>query len=75
MTKTYKINGMTCGGCVANVKRSLENLDVVETANIQLAEPQGKLNLKKEVDVATLQNVLGHYQIEEIKTAPEKKKW
>lgn len=74
MTKEYKISGMTCGGCVANVKRSLENLEVVETADIQLAAPQGKPSLKKEVNLATLQNAIGHYQIEEIKTVPEKKK-
>ena len=36
MVKEYKIEGMTCGGCVAKVKKSLEYLSEVERAEIQL---------------------------------------
>lgn len=66
MTKEYRIEGMTCGGCVANVKKALEKLNDVATADIQLTAPQGKLILNNPVSVATLQKAIGHYNIQEI---------
>ena len=35
-TKTLKIEGMTCGGCVASVQRVLAALDGVERAEVSL---------------------------------------
>lgn len=66
MKKQYKIEGMSCGGCVANVKKKLEELTEVTAANVQLASPQGILELSKDVKVETLQKVIGHYSIAEI---------
>lgn len=74
MVKEYKIEGMTCGGCVANVKKSLEFLQEVEKADIQLVAPQGKLTLKNSVSTQTLQEAIGHYKIQEIEVAPVQKK-
>lgn len=37
MEKKYKVDGMACGGCVANVKRALEALPGVEAVNVDLA--------------------------------------
>jgi len=74
MVQKYKIEGMTCGGCVATVKRALENLEVVESANIQLEAPQGKLTLKHSVQLSALQKVIGKYQISEIEIPKEEKK-
>jgi len=74
MLQTYKIDGMTCGGCVANVKRLLENLEVVESADIQLEAPQGKLSLKHSVEVTELQKALGKYQISKIEKPKEEKR-
>ena len=34
MTKTIKIEGMMCGHCEAAVKKALEALDQVETAEV-----------------------------------------
>ena len=56
---------MTCGGCVANVKKSLESLSEVEKAIIQLATPQGKLILSNPIKVEALQKAIGHYKIQE----------
>jgi len=74
MVKEYKIEGMTCGGCVANVKKSLEQLAEVEKADIQLDAPQGKLTLKHSVQLSVLQETIGKYQISEIETPKEEKK-
>lgn len=57
---------MTCGGCVAKVKQSLEELNGIESANIQLASPQGKLKLKESINLEILQKAIGHYQIKEV---------
>lgn len=74
MVQKYKIEGMTCGGCVATVKQALENLEVVESADIQLEAPQGKLTLKHSVQLSALQEAIGKYQISEIETPKEEKK-
>lgn len=66
MKKQYKIEGMTCGGCVATVKKKLEELTEVTAANIRLTSPQGILELSKEVKVETLQKAIEHYSIAEI---------
>ena len=66
MVQKYNIEGMTCGGCVANVKKALEILEVVEEANIQLETPQGILKLKHPIDIVKLQDTIGHYKISEI---------
>lgn len=66
MVRKYNIKGMSCGGCIASVKRALENLAEVEEANIQLQAPQGILKLKNAIDVSDLQAAIGHYNITEI---------
>ena len=73
MTKQYKIKGMTCGGCIATLKKGLEKVEGVSSAEVQLASPQGTLELSKDVELDTLQNAIGHYSIEEVEL-PETKK-
>ena len=70
MTKTYQIEGMTCGNCVAKVKEGLENLLAVKTADIQLNYPQGKLTLQQDAAMETLQSAIGKYQISEVVDQP-----
>ena len=41
---TIGIRGMTCGGCVASVKRALEGIDGVERVDVQLEPGQAKVN-------------------------------
>lgn len=38
MTTELKIDGMTCGHCVAGVKRALEAVPGVENADVSLAD-------------------------------------
>ena len=69
MKKQYKILGMTCGGCVAKVKKVLEAIPEVGSAKVQLEAPEGVLSLKKEVSIELLNSKLravGNYTIEEI---------
>ena len=66
MTKEYLIEGMTCGGCVAKVKQSLENVPSIISANVQLSAPQGTLKLKEAIKLEKLQSAIGHYKIQEI---------
>lgn len=66
MIKTYQIDGMTCGACVAKVKKELENLVGVDSAAIQLNYPQGKLVLQQSIATEALQSAIGKYQIKEV---------
>lgn len=61
---------MTCGGCVANVKRALESFAEVKSADIQLAEPQGKIDFASEIPTSVLNEKLdsiGNYAISDLK--------
>jgi copper chaperone CopZ len=68
MTHTYKINGMTCNGCVAKVKSELLKIGDITQADVQLTAPQATLNMEKHVPVQVLQSALqnaGSYTIAE----------
>ena len=68
MKKNYQILGMSCGGCVSNVKRALLQVPDVTEAEVHL-NPQGAfITMNKEIDVQDLQTQLnqsGHYTIKE----------
>jgi copper chaperone len=68
MKKEYVLQGMSCGGCVSNVKRALLQLPDVTEADIQLDPQSAVLTMSKPVDVEDLQAQLrktGHYTITE----------
>ena len=48
MTKTMKIEGMMCPHCEANVKKALEALDGVESAQVSHKEGTAVVNLSGE---------------------------
>ena len=69
MKKNYELTGMSCGGCVANVKRALLQVTDVENAEVQLHPQSAVLTLSKSIDVKELQdqlNKVGHYTIKEV---------
>ena len=69
MEKTYQLQGMSCGGCVNNVKRALLQVAHVIEAEVQLNPQRAVLTMSKSVDVEELQTQLtkaGHYTIKEI---------
>ena len=69
MKKNYGITGMSCGGCVSNVKRALLQLPDITEADVQLNAQSATLTMSKPVDVKELQAQLsnaGHYSIKEL---------
>lgn len=59
MTQKYQINGISCGGCVSRVKKTLEEHPNIEKAEIFLA-PKGAtlITMKEALSVDELQNQL-----------------
>ena len=43
METTIRIDGMTCSGCVASVKRVLEAIEGVEKVEVSLDPPQARI--------------------------------
>ena len=69
MKKNYELTGMSCGGCVANVKRSLLQLSDVENVEVQLHPQSAVITMNKPVGVEQLQAQLkkaGRYTIKEV---------
>ena len=54
MTKTMKIEGMMCGHCEARVKKVLEAIDGVESAEVSHTAGTAVVTLSKAVDSAEL---------------------
>lgn len=71
MIQNYKIEGMTCGGCVAKVKSALEEISQVQEAKVQLAFPQAEIKTAEPLNVKTLQDAIGKYQISAIKLSSD----
>lgn len=44
---TIKVNGMTCGGCVASVERVLHALDGVGKVDVSLANAEAKVEFDR----------------------------
>ena len=63
MIQTYKIDGMTCGGCVAKVKSALEKISQVQEAKVHLEFPQAEIKATKPLNLKILQDAIGKYQI------------
>jgi len=68
MKKEYQLSGMSCGGCVSNVKRALLQLPEVTEAEVHLHPQSAIITTNKFIDVMDLQTHLkkaGHYTITE----------
>ena len=69
MKKNYELSGMSCGGCVNNVKNTLLKLPGILDAEVGLNPQRAILTMNKTVDVTELQAQLskaGHYSIKEL---------
>lgn len=74
-SRTYKIEGMTCGGCVASVKNQLLTASEIKEAHVQLDFPQAQLNLNEPIALEFLQALVkkaGDYSISETTSVQEK---
>jgi copper chaperone CopZ len=71
MKKTYEISGMSCGGCVSNVKSALLNHPDVKVAEVHLHPQSAELTMNNPLDLSELQVRLkkaGDYTIKETST-------
>jgi len=58
MTKTVKIEGMMCGHCEAAVKKVLEALDFVESADVSHEKGQAVITLSGDLDEAKVKEAV-----------------
>jgi len=58
MTHTYKIAGMTCGGCQAKVQGLLSKIDGVKNVAIDLSKAEASIVMDKHINTAELQLAL-----------------
>jgi len=69
MKKNYELTGMTCGGCVNNVKRALLQVPDVTEAEVYLHSQSAVVTMNKSINVVEIQTQLskaGHYSIKEV---------
>ncbi len=69
MTKTYHIDGMSCGGCAATVKNKLSSAPGVTSVKVDLAKKEAEIESSYEISIDTLQSEFRNtsYEISEIK--------
>lgn len=79
MTHTYKVTGMTCGGCESKVKSSLLQLPDVTAVEISKENQSAIISMDKHMPLSTFQNALDKkYTIttaEHNETAEQAKSW
>ena len=66
MTHTYQVTGMTCSHCVAKVKKALESIDGIQSAEVTLEPPQATLTMHHHISEAAMNEVLatvGDYRL------------
>lgn len=69
MKREYILEGMSCGGCVKNVKNALLQFSGIENAEVHLHPQTAVLTMTEPIGVAELQaqlNKAGHYKIKEV---------
>jgi len=68
MKKEYILQGMSCGGCINNVKRALLQVPNVTEAEVHLNPQEAIITMDKDIDINVIQSHLkkaGHYTIKE----------
>ena len=68
MTHAYTVAGITCEGCVANVKSKLLMHPDISAANVTLEDQKAVITMQKHLSVAELQKAIGQdskYKISE----------
>jgi cation transport ATPase len=58
MIHTYKIDGITCGNCKANVEKSLGSLVNVTDVKVNLENKEAKITMSKHIELLDLQKAL-----------------
>lgn len=68
MKKEFDVAGMTCNGCVASVKRHLEAVEGVASAEVTLVPPKAVIQMDTQVTDDLLQRSVGKYKLQPIKS-------
>lgn len=58
-TKTYSIQGMTCGGCVVKIKKQLEGHAAIQLAEVELNPSEAKISFNQAMELHELQTIVG----------------
>ena len=58
MEHVYKVEGMTCNGCVASVSEKLSKVDGVEEVNIDLTKGEAQITMKNHIPLSTFKSAL-----------------
>lgn len=58
MTKTVKVNGMMCGMCEKHVKKALENLDGITSAEVSHEKGTAVIEETKDVAAADIEKAV-----------------
>lgn len=58
MRHTYKVDGMTCGGCRSHVEKALLNTNGVINADVDLEKATASIEMKAHIEVETFQQSL-----------------
>lgn len=68
MKHTYKVTGMTCGGCVASVEKELKTVSGVTDVFVDLEKAEAEVTMRHHIDTTILKNALpAKYQLSEKK--------
>jgi len=59
MKHTYHIEGMTCSGCEAKVKKDLSNVEHITEVAVSKEDKAATIIMSKHVEIEVLQNALG----------------
>lgn len=59
MKRNYELAGMSCGGCVANVKNALLQVPDVTAVDVALHPQRAMITMSKSVAIDSLQALLG----------------
>jgi copper chaperone CopZ len=65
LTHTYRIGGMSCGGCVSTVKQKLSGVPGVTSVKVDLGKKEAEITSSEEIETDTLRRGLSntHYTI------------
>lgn len=59
MTRSYKIEGMTCSGCAKTVNNLLSKVEGVKNVNVDLDKKEAAVEMDQPITTETLQSALG----------------
>ncbi len=54
----FNVEGMTCGNCVAHVKKAVEEINGVEAAQVSLEEKKVKIRTNGQVNPAQIREAI-----------------